>query len=166
MKLLPYDTFVLEVNEPVDAVLERLRANTYPSSWWDITKLPYFGTTWCDGFKIMPVRRPLLYRPPMPVFCGKLQSKGDRTSIQVTARVSWPQSLLLTCLPCAVWIVVTVAVFNSIIAGIYAWPSIFLPLFILLCYLAGFNFLFWSIEEKWRGHLASVLTSDHGTTCK
>src|SRR5438105_6866536 len=121
MNLIPYDAFTIEVNDSVEVVAQRLRIQT-ERSWWGLVTLPYVGKVWGDGFKVVPVT---WYRNSFkPVICGELESTPTGTLAYVTMRPSW-HALVFVFAWCAMEVVATLSVLESVIAGKDSWAALF-----------------------------------------
>ncbi|MBD2580340.1 hypothetical protein [Oscillatoria sp. FACHB-1406] len=88
MKLLPYETLVLETRDPLPIVRDRLATRIEaPRSGWNLSsnRAPYEGTISDDGFKITRV---IHYRNSfLPVIRGTLESLPPGTVVRITMKL-------------------------------------------------------------------------------
>lgn len=88
MKLLPYDSFKLLVDEPISQVQERLAAHVEPRNFWNLfgsSGNSFVGKIEGNSFKIC---RDISYRNSfLPVMCGTLEPHPSGTKISVRMRL-------------------------------------------------------------------------------
>jgi hypothetical protein len=88
MKLLPYDSFQLVVDEPISQVQERLAAHVEPRNFWNFfgsSGNSFVGKIEGNSFKIC---RDISYRNSfLPIMCGTLEPHPSGTKISVRMRL-------------------------------------------------------------------------------
>ncbi|MFE1748574.1 WD40 repeat domain-containing protein [Coleofasciculus sp. H7-2] len=88
MKLLPYNTFTLQTQDPLPIVLEKLAAHIEPSKLrWHISRhhAPYEGTLSETGFEI---HRIIHYRNSfVPIIRGRFELSPSGTIIRITMKL-------------------------------------------------------------------------------
>lgn len=88
MKLLPYDSFQLIVDDPISQVQERLAAHVEPRNFWNVFRSSgngFVGKVEGNSFKIC---RGISYRNSfLPIMCGALEPHQSGTQLTVRMRL-------------------------------------------------------------------------------
>ena len=80
MKLLPYEFFTVECNDPLYVVAQRLANRVETSRWFPVRDHLYLGSVWERGFKVVPVVHYM--NSFLPVICGRFEARSSGTTIQ------------------------------------------------------------------------------------
>jgi hypothetical protein len=153
--LWPYTSFMVALREPLPEVVRRLSEQV--SRWRWFARLPYSGSVWRSGFKIMRVTRYM--NSFMPVLCGRFEASSEGTTAHITMRPHWGV-LAFLCGWCGALGTGFIAMLKDVTAGVTPWGILLAPFFMALFAVGLTLGGFWWEAPRRREEITQILVGE------
>lgn len=161
MRLLPYESFTIQSQEPLSNIIEKLNAQIEDSKVilrpFSSHHALYKGTISSSGFEI---RRIIHYRNSfLPNIRGRFDSSSDGTFIRITMRLH-PFVTVFLLFWCSVWYSISIPMFLAVAlsgdAPLEGWLFLGMPIAMLFVFWCAF----WSEANRSRRELTQIILGE------